>query len=114
MEDKQGKCPTCGVPWADHLGVAGTCAQLAAAIRERDDYKLRAEQAEWIAVVQMTDEYSRDRFSEIYEPLARAIARDNTPPCFDAARLAVLDYLAEYAINHLADAQAEEQTNKGG
>lgn len=36
-------CPSCGTPWTDHLGIAGTCAQLAAereraetAERERD------------------------------------------------------------------------------
>ena len=30
------KCEYCGVPWSDHLGLAGTCAQLADARADRD------------------------------------------------------------------------------
>ena len=27
------KCPACGTPWTDHLGIQGTCYKLQTAIR---------------------------------------------------------------------------------
>lgn len=31
MTDER-KCPSCGVPWTDHLGITGTCAKLQEAL----------------------------------------------------------------------------------
>ena len=28
MSDEPAKCPSCGVPFEDHLGLIGTCAKL--------------------------------------------------------------------------------------
>ena len=33
----QSHCHSCGVPWASHMGIAGTCAEIAKLRRERDE-----------------------------------------------------------------------------
>ena len=35
--DAVAKCKSCGVPWAEHMGIMGVCATNAQLRKERDD-----------------------------------------------------------------------------
>ena len=35
--ESQPHCTTCGVPWVDHMGIVGTCAENAQLRKERDE-----------------------------------------------------------------------------
>ena len=48
-------CPSCGVAWAAHLGIAGTCEALRRAVAERDE-------ARFAARAGMTSEEMREDF----------------------------------------------------
>ena len=37
MTDDESRCKSCGVPWADHLGIMGVCAENAKLRNERDE-----------------------------------------------------------------------------
>ena len=43
--ESQPHCTSCGVPWASHMGIVGTCAEKAQLRKERDE--ARREVCNW-------------------------------------------------------------------
>ena len=56
-------CPSCGVAWAAHLGIAGTCEALRQAVEERDEARLqyRSTEALAMALVKTINEMKEER-----------------------------------------------------
>ena len=56
-------CPSCGVAWAAHLGIAGTCEALRQAVEERDEARLqyRSTEALAMALVKTIGELKEER-----------------------------------------------------
>ena len=42
------KCPSCGVPWTEHLGMTGTCAKLEHVKKELTELAKSRKSASWI------------------------------------------------------------------
>ena len=56
-------CESCGVAWAEHLGIAGTCKALRQAVEERDEARLqyRSTEALAMALVKTINEMKEER-----------------------------------------------------
>ena len=55
----QSHCHSCGVPWASHMGIAGTCAEIAKLRRERDEARREVCESEQYCVDRSREEAAR-------------------------------------------------------